>query len=84
MTDFYRFLSLHVWGNLPASWQRAISQVYAGVYNQPWTKHVIPAYSRVHYADPTYLDLFSPASGEETYQSFQDFFTRKYQELPPE
>ncbi|MEQ9301682.1 MAG: phosphatidylserine decarboxylase [Cyclobacteriaceae bacterium] len=82
MTDLYRFLSLHVWGNLPASWQRALSQLYAGIYNQPWTRHVIPAYSRVHYKDPSYLDLFSPASGASTYQSFQDFFTRRYQELP--
>ena len=68
MTDLYRFLSLHVWGNLPASWQRAISQLYAGIYSQPCTRHVISACSQVHYKDPSYLDLFSPAIGAPTYR----------------
>ena len=79
---FYRFVSLNIWGNLPSQLQRAISKVYASVYNQPFTKYIIRPYSKANYNDPDYLSQFRSASGSDTYKSFQDFFTRVYKQRP--
>lgn len=82
MRNFIRFLSLNIWGNLPSSWQRALSGFYAQVYNKSYSKYVIGPYCKFNYNDPTYLLQFKPASGNSSYQSFQDFFTRVYKEPP--
>lgn len=78
----YRFLSLNIWGNLPSKIQRSISNYYAQVYNRPFSKYIIKPYCRANYQDDNYLSQFRSASGSEDYQSFQDFFTRVYKELP--
>ena len=78
----FRFVSINMWGVLPAITQRGISRVYANFYNKKWSRHIIAPYCKMHYDDPEYLKLFKPASGADTYQSFQDFFTRVYKELP--
>lgn len=81
-SSVFRFISINMWGVLPASTQRAISRTYANVYNKKFSKFIIPTYCKMHYPDKKYLDLFKPASGANSYQSFQDFFTREYKELP--
>lgn len=76
--NFYRYLSLHVWGALPAILQRAISAWYARIYEHPLSRHIIAPYCKAHYKDERYLQQFEPASGKEGYRTFQDFFTRRY------
>ena len=78
--DFYRFLSLNVWGNLPSPIQRGISKTYTSIYNKKISKHFIQPYCKANYSDPNYLSRFRPASGGEDYLSFQDFFTRTFRE----
>ena len=77
LTGVYRFLSVDIWGSLPASWQRGISKVYTTIYNASWSRHLIVPYCNFHYPDEQYLRQFSPASGSDDYQNFQDFFSRK-------
>ncbi len=81
-TSVYRFLSLRLWGKLPAPVQRSVSRVYARVYDKPWSRHFIKPYCKVCYDDPNYLDQFQPASGGGRYESFQDFFIRTFK-IPP-
>lgn len=83
LQPIYRFISLNVWGNLPAQLQRAISRFYAKVYNKPFTKYIIKPYCRLNYQDDNYLSQFvSSTSGSTDYSSFQDFFTRVYKTTP--
>lgn len=78
--NFYRFLSLYVWGALPPIVQRAISAWYARIYDHPLSRHIIAPYCKAHYKDERYLQQFSPASGDKEYKNFQDFFTRRYKQ----
>ena len=78
----YKCLSVHFWGSLPSTIQRKISSYYAGVYNKPVTKHIIAPYVRFYYNDPNYLDNFYPPEGKSEFDSFQDFFIRRFKKLP--
>jgi phosphatidylserine decarboxylase len=79
----YRYMSLNLWGNVPSKLQKAVSKIYANVYNRKWTKHIIKPYCRYHYKDPNYIDQFKPADiNKERFESFQDFFTREFIEPP--
>ena len=82
MNRFFRFFSLNIWGNLPSAWQRLLSKFYAQLYTKSYSRHLIGPYCRLHYTDPAYLSQFKPASGNSTYQNFQDFFTRVYKAPP--
>lgn len=77
---FLRSFSLSLWGKLSARFQRAASRTYASLYEQRWTRHLIPPYCKFNGMAQDYLSQFEPASGNSEYQSFQDFFTRKYKE----
>lgn len=74
----YRFISLHIWGQLPALWQKMISSVYARVYNKAFTRFIIKPYCHFNGLTEEYLSQFQSASGSTNYSSFQDFFTRVY------
>ena len=76
----YRFFSLDLWGALPSGWQRGLSRFYAQLYDKSYSRHIIGPYCKFNYDDPSYLNQFKPASGQTTYQSFQDFFTRVFKE----
>ena len=79
----YQFMTLNLWGVLPSPLQRGISSVYANVYNKKWTKHIIKPYCKAHYSDPNYIEQFKSArTGKDTFESFQDFFTRVYKDGP--
>ena len=79
----YQFMTLNLWGVLPSPLQRGISSVYANVYNKKWTKHIIKPYCKAHYSDPNYIEQFKAArTGKDTFESFQDFFTRVYKDGP--
>ncbi|ELR73859.1 Phosphatidylserine decarboxylase [Fulvivirga imtechensis AK7] len=78
----YRFISLHIWGQLPALWQKMISSVYARVYNHAFTRFIIKPYCRFNGLTKEYLSQFQSESGNANYSSFQDFFTRVYKKGP--
>ena len=82
MTKIYRFLSLNLWGNLPSSWQRNISNAYASIYNRSFTRHFIVPYCKINYTDKSYLEKFRSETGADHYASFQDFFVRVYKDSP--
>lgn len=78
----YKFLSVEVWGNLPSDIQRKISALYANNYSKSFTKWIIKPYVRHYYSDKNYLDGFIPPEGKQEFESFQDFFVRKFKNLP--
>ncbi len=80
--NLYKFMSVSLWGALPGKLQRRISSFYAKLYNKPFTKHFIAPYVRFYYADSCYLDKFQPPEGKNTFESFQDFFIRRFKTLP--
>jgi phosphatidylserine decarboxylase len=65
---------------MPSSWQRALSRLYAQLYVKSYSRHIIGPYCKFNYDDLSYLEQFKPSSGNATYQSFQDFFTRVFKE----
>lgn len=79
---FLRFVSIHLWGNLPAPVQKKIYRVYSAIYNRKWSRYLIKPYCKLYCSDTNYLSQFKPASGKERYQSFQDFFTRTFKTPP--
>ena len=82
LQPIYRYVSLNIWGNLPSGIQRSISKYYATLYNKSFSKYIIKPYCKLNYQDAAYLDQFISASGNSTYSSFQDFFTRVYKKPP--
>lgn len=79
---FYRFLSLNLWGNLPSPLQRKISQAYAQFYESAASKSLIEPYIRLNYSSKDYLNTFKPPFEKGTYDTFQDFFIRRFKNLP--
>ena len=82
LAQFYQFMSIHLWGNLPSPLQRRISKVYSTLYHQALSRYFIKPYCRLHYRDPDYLDQFVPPEGKSSYENFQDFFTRHFKSVP--
>ena len=78
--NIFRYFSLDVWGGLPGSFQRWLSGIYSRIYSTRISRKIIGIYCKWNYSDPHYLEKFKPASGESTYQSFQDFFTRMFKD----
>ena len=78
----YQFLSVKLWGNLPGNIQRRISSVYARNYNKSFTRWIIKPYVKHYYRDENYLEGFVPPNGKSDFESFQDFFIRRFKKLP--
>lgn len=78
----YKFLSVHLWGGLPSTFQKRISAWYTQVYAMPFSKYIIKPYIKLNYKDKDYLQNFIPPSGKISFDTFQDFFTRKFKTLP--
>lgn len=76
-TRAHKFFSRRVWNPLPAWLHRWISKLLSHLYNTSLSSHFIPAFCSRYLIDQQELDKFTPASGAEKYQSFQDFFTRQ-------
>jgi len=79
---FYRFLSLQIWGSLPSPIQRSISNWYTTMYNTSFSKHFIKPYLWMNYSGRHYLDKFLPPDGKTQFETFQDFFIRRFRSLP--
>lgn len=80
--NLYKFLSVGVWGQIPSNFQKRISALYASHYERPYSKWLIGPYIRMNYRQKNYLDLFMPPKGKEDFECFQDFFIRRFKELP--
>ena len=78
----YRFMSVNLWGSLPSNVQKKLSAVYARNYSRPFSKWIIKPYVRYYYSNREYLDGFIPPDGKKKFESFQDFFIRKFKALP--
>ncbi|MBT8185465.1 MAG: phosphatidylserine decarboxylase [Eudoraea sp.] len=78
----YRFLSVHVWGKLPGHLQRSMSAFYARLYEKSYSRYIIKPYIQFHYNNSDYLDRFMPPEGKREYESFQDFFIRRFAAPP--
>ena len=70
------------WNRIPPVLKKILMRIYTQFYDTSWSRHIIPYYCKVHYQDPDYLTQFVPSSGEESYQSFQDFFARRFRQSP--
>lgn len=78
----YQFLSVNLWGNLPSPFQRRLSAVYASIYNKRFSRWIIDPYVKINYREKGYLKKFKPPHGKKDFESFQDFFTRAFKQLP--
>lgn len=78
----YKFIAIDFWGNVPGNIQRGISAYYASIYNKPFTKSIIKPYVKFYYKDSNYLSKFQPPEGKSKFESFQDFFIRRFKEIP--
>lgn len=80
--DFYKFLSIGVWGKIPSNLQKRLSALYASHYEKRYSKYIIGPYIRLNYRNKNYLELFKPPKGKKDYECFQDFFIRRFKKLP--
>ena len=78
----YQFASVHLWGNIPSPLQRKISKVYTSIYEKSYSKRWIRPYVNYYYSKENYLDAFLPPEGKTEFENFQDFFTRRFKNLP--
>ena len=78
----YTFISLKIWGNLPSWLQRGISKRYASIYDRSYSKYFIKPYVAMNYSDQDYLKKFIPPSNKAKFESFQDFFIRRFKNPP--
>ena len=79
---FYSFLSTKLWGNIPGDLQRKISAKYASLYTKSFSKYIIRPYLLLNYSDKNYLQKFKPPNQKESFNTFQDFFTREFRITP--
>ncbi len=72
-----KYFAIAVWNRLPAPFQKQFSLVWSKIYKWKISALFIKTFcSRYEICDQQ-LSLYQPASGAESYLSFQDFFTRK-------
>lgn len=78
-----KFFANHIWLRLPGVWQKRISSLFARLFTWKTSRLLIVPYCSLMGLDADYLDLFEPESGKAHYESYSDFFRRKYK-LSPE
>lgn len=74
---WYHTLSRILWNPLPQTLQHLISKINGYCLTLRVSAHAIPFFCWRYQLDAKELAQFKPFSGQATYQSFQDFFTRK-------
>ncbi len=80
--SIYKFLAVDFWGNVPGNIQRRVSSYYSSIYSLPFTKRIIKPYVKFYYQDADYLSKFNPPEGKNDFESFQDFFIRRFKSIP--
>jgi phosphatidylserine decarboxylase len=71
------YVSRMMWENMSPSWQKKLCAKLAAIYQTKLSAKFIPFFCQRYKMDAEKLKNYEPASGERTFQSFQDFFTRK-------
>ena len=72
-----KYFAIAVWNKLPAVLQKQISIAWSKIYRWNVSALFIKAFCHRYKIEDQQLSLYRPASGQDTYISFQDFFTRK-------
>lgn len=72
-----RFVMHEGWGRLPGPLQLVLSQAMASLFHASFSRHFVPLYRLWHYPSSYDFERFAPASGPDSYRSFQDFFARR-------
>lgn len=70
------------WNLLPGFVQITASKVYSSIYSTRLSRLAIKPFCRMNSLSPGYLEKFEPPTGQATYASFQDFFTRRLKARP--
>lgn len=70
------------WINLPGLLQKKISRRFSFVFDRPWSRFIIAPYCFILGLSSDYLEQFQPESESTTYESYSDFFKRKYKSPP--
>lgn len=71
-------IASHVfWENLSADSQKKFCRFLSNLYNLKITRLLIPSFCKRYHISHDKLEIYSPASNQNKFQSFQDFFTRK-------
>ncbi len=76
-TRINQIFAIHVWNDLPLSWQKFVSKIASLACSWKISSFFIIPFCQRYHIDQEHLQLYLPNSGAKEYKSFQDFFTRK-------
>lgn len=77
-----KLFAIHFWTRLPVSAQKRISGLFAALFRKGWSRLLIVPYCLLMGLDGDDLAGFEPDSGQARYQSYEDFFKRRYKTFP--
>lgn len=76
-TKLHQFFAGFVWNPLPGAFQRVFSDISARLYQTKWSARMIEPFCERYGLNDLMLTYYRPSSEADSYQTFQDFFTRK-------
>lgn len=74
---FLLMIAIDLWNRLPTVLQFALSRFYSYLFKLSFSRLFIFPFCKMNSLDREYLKQFRPAGEKRSYQSFQDFFTRR-------
>jgi phosphatidylserine decarboxylase len=77
-----KFFANHFWVFLPTPWQLRISQAFSEFFRWKLSRLIIIPYCMIFSLDTDYLDQFESETGDVKYNSYDDFFKRRYRTRP--
>ncbi len=77
-TRMHFHFSNFVWLHIDLRLQKSATILMGAILSHPWSRHMIPMFMKRYHVQN--LSEYIPASRNQTYQSFQDFFTRRLKE----
>ena len=80
--DLLSLWFVRLWNAVPPNMKIWLSTQNKKLYESHFTKFYINAYLHRNYKEDNYLNKFKPPLGKQTYECFQDFFTREFAEEP--
>ncbi|MBC7421507.1 MAG: phosphatidylserine decarboxylase [Bdellovibrio sp.] len=81
ITRLNKYFAQFFWNLLPATIQKTVSFIWSIVYKTKFSKVFIGPFAVRYRISAEEMKKFSPASGKNEYQSFQDFFTRRLRKV---
>lgn len=76
-TRLHRVFAQICWNPLPGGFQKIISHLWSLFYTTKLSSYLIAPFCQKYSIGKQTLTNYEPSSGNVTYNSFQDFFTRK-------